>query len=76
MTATGKEILETQINPRELLENLNDAITAIVQLDFKIIDLNEGLIQTRVSDTLCHFLGIIILKNIIGHTIWRIFTII
>ena len=45
-------------------ENLNDAITAIVQLDFKILDRNEGLIQTRVSDTLCHFLGIIILNNL------------
>ena len=57
MTATDQQIIETQINPIELLENLNDAITAIVQLDFKIIDLKQGIIETRVSDTLCHFLG-------------------
>ena len=71
MTATGKQILETQINPIELLENLNDAITAIVQLDFKILDLNEGIIQTRVSDTLCHFLGTLI-SNIIRAHNWQI----
>ena len=47
-----------------LLENHNDALTGIVQLDFRILDLNEGLIQTRISDTLCHFLGKIILNNL------------
>ena len=52
-----QQIIETQINTFELLGNLNDAITAIVQLDFKIIDLKQGIIETRVSDTLCHFLG-------------------
>ena len=57
MTATDQQIIETQINPIELLANLNDAITATVQLDFKIIDLKPGIIETRVSDTLCHFLG-------------------
>ena len=57
MTATDQQIIETQINPIELLANLNDAITAIVQLDFKIIDLKQGIIETRVSDTLSHFLG-------------------
>ena len=71
MTATDKQIIETQINPIELLENLNDAITAIVQLDFKILDLNEGIIQTRVSDTLCHFLGTIISNTIRAHN-WQI----
>ena len=47
-----------------MLENLNDALTGIVQLDFRILDLNAGLIQTRISDTLCHFLGKIILNNL------------
>ena len=64
MTATDTQIVETQINPLELLENLNDAVTAIVQLDFKILDLKEGVIQTRATDTLCHFIGKMI-SNII-----------
>ena len=56
-TPTDQQFIETQINPVELLSNLNDALTAIVQLDFKIIDLAHGIIETRLQDTLCHFLG-------------------
>ena len=57
LTASSKESQETQIYPGALLENLNNALVGVVKLDFRIINLKEGLIQTRISDTLCHHLG-------------------
>ena len=36
---------------------MNNALVAIIQLDFKINDLKAGVIETRIEDTLCHFLG-------------------
>ena len=56
-TPTDQEFVETLISPAELLSNLNDALVSIVQLDFKITDLKTGIIETRLEDTLCHFLG-------------------
>ena len=55
--ASNTEIIETEISPNALLENLNNALTNIIRLDFKILNLNEGLVQTRVSDTLCRHVG-------------------
>ena len=46
----------------DLLSNLNNAIISLVHLDFKVSDLKTGIIQTRLDDTICHFLG----KNIKG----------
>ena len=56
-TPTDQEFVETLISPAELLSNLNNALVSIVQLDFKINDLKTGIIETRLEDTLCHFLG-------------------
>ena len=67
LTASSKQSQETQIYPGDLLENLNNAIVGIVQLDFRIISLREGLVQTRISDSLCHYLGRV---NIILNKSW------
>ena len=60
--------METLISPAELLSNLNNALVNIVRLDFKINDLKTGIIETRIEDTMCHFLGEKILKAYNGQT--------
>ena len=57
LTATGKETRETLISPEDLLDNYNNALIGVIKLDFKILNLNDGLVQTRITDTLCHNLG-------------------
>ena len=69
LTASSKESQETQIYPGALLENLNNAIVGIVKLDFRIISLREGLVQTRISDSLCHHLSTV---NIILNKSWAL----
>ena len=69
LTASSKESQETQIYPGALLENLNNAIVGIVKLDFRIISLREGLVQTRISNSLCHHLGRV---NIILNKSWAL----
>ena len=56
-TPKNQEFTETLIDPAELLSNLNDTLTSIIQLDFKILDLTNAIIETRTRDNLCHFLG-------------------
>ena len=56
-TKTDVSLVETLISPKELLSNLNNALIAIIQLDFEVNDLQAGIVTTRLNDTLCHFLG-------------------